>query len=132
MQITSRTSILALAFLATAALAINSAKAETALKVPFNFTVGGQAMPAGQYILRYDQGFNSITMRSKGNGKVFTWLVGPGAVDPTGNLVDVKFDQLSDDTHVLRSIQYGSQTTSRLDKVDYSADKNDSHAGTGR
>lgn len=132
MQTTSRTLILALAFLATAALATTSAKAETNLKVPFDFTVSGQAMPAGQYVLLHDQNLNTITLRSKNNTKSFTWLVGPGAVDPSGNHVDVKFDKVGDDAHVLRSIQYGSQTTSRLDKVDYSADKNDSHAGTGR
>ena len=132
MQILPRTSILALAFLATAALATTSAKAETNLKVPFDFTVAGQTMPAGQYILQHDQSLNSITLRSKANGKTFTWLVGPGAVDPTGNHVDVKFDQVGDDSHILRSIQYGSQTTSRLDQVNYNADKNDGHAGTGR
>lgn len=132
MQTTPRSFILALAILATAALATTSANAETNLKVPFNFTVAGQSMPAGQYILQHDQSLNTITLRSKDKTKTFTWLVGPGAIDPTNNHVNVKFDQLGEDTHILRSIQYGSETTNRLDKVSYSADKNDSHAGTGR
>lgn len=130
MQTTSRTLILALAFLATAALATTSAKADTSLKVPFNFTVAGKAMPAGQYILQHDQALNTITLRSKDNTSSFTWLVGPGAVDPTDNHVGVKFDQLSNDTHILRSIQYGSQTTNRLDKINYHDDGG--RTGTGR
>lgn len=132
MQITSRTSILALAFLATAALATNSAKAETALKVPFNFTVAGQPMPAGQYVLLHDETFHSVTLRNKATAKSFSWLVGPGSVNPADDRIGLNFDRLGDDSHALRSIQYGSQITSRLDKDSQSADKNDGHAGTGR
>ena len=114
MQTTSRYLTLALAFLATAALATTSAKAETTVKVPFNFTVAGKSMPAGQYILHHDATLDTITLRAKDSSKSYTWVAGPGAVDPTDNHVGMQFDQLGD-VHVLRSIHYGSQTTNRLD-----------------
>ncbi|HTB97988.1 MAG TPA: hypothetical protein VK716_13330 [Terracidiphilus sp.] len=116
MQITSRYLTLALAFVATAALATTSAKAETTVKVPFSFTVAGKSMPAGQYILQHDAGLDTITLRGKNSTKTFTWVVGPGAVDPTDSHAGMKFDQLGD-VHVLRSIHYGSQTTNRLDNL---------------
>jgi hypothetical protein len=106
--------VLAPALLAAVALTSNSAKAETGLKVPFSFTVAGKTCPAGVYTVRRDSNGNFVTLRSTSSRRTFLWMVGPGSVDPTENHIVLKFDQ-SGNTHALRSIQYGSMVTSRLD-----------------
>jgi len=104
---------LASAVLAVAALAATSAKAETMVKVPFDFTAGGQVCHAGYYVVQKDADF--ITLRHKGYPESFTWVVGPGAPEPTETKVALKFDTIGK-THVLQSIQYGPVITAKLDK----------------
>jgi len=116
MQMTSRSLVLAIAALATVALAPHSAKADTSVKIPFSFTVAGKAMPAGKYTVLRSSNFGTITLRNDQTSKSYTWVTGPGASDPTDNHVSIKFDELGPD-HVLRSIQYGTQSTSRLDTI---------------
>ncbi len=107
--------ILAPAVLAAAVLATSSATAETTVKVPFKFTAAGQVCPAGYYTLIHDDTSNFVTLTRKGTSQNFTYILGPGDADPTANKISLKFDELNG-THVLQSIQYGSQVTSRLDK----------------
>jgi hypothetical protein len=105
--------VLAPAVLAFAALGASSAKAETTLKVPFDFTAAGKICPAGYYTVHRDSDF--ITLYRKGSSESFTWIVGPGAPDPTDTKIALKFDEIGQ-THVLQSVQYGSVVTARLDK----------------
>ncbi|MHB1936011.1 MAG: hypothetical protein ACYCOR_05435 [Acidobacteriaceae bacterium] len=101
-------------FMATAALATNSAKAETILKVPFSFTVAGKTCPAGRYSVKENAIGSYVTLTNQDSSRVFTWTLGPGTPDPTANDVVLKFD-ISGQTHALRSVQIGSMITSRLD-----------------
>lgn len=105
--------VLAPAVLAVAALAATSAKAETTVKVPFNFTVAGKVCPAGYYTVHKDADF--VTLLRKGSSDIFTWIVGPGAAEPNDTKVALKFDLIGN-SHVLQSIQYGPAVTARLDK----------------
>ena len=107
--------VLAPAALAAFALAANAAMAETTLKVPFDFTAGGKACPAGYYTVNHDDTGSFVTLAHKGSSEVFTYVVGPGSADPTDSKVSLKFDKLGE-SHVLQSIQYGALMTSRLDK----------------
>lgn len=100
--------------LAAAALATSSATAET-VKVPFQFTAAGQVCPAGYYTVSHDSTENFITLASKSSAKSFTWVVGPGAPDPTDRKIALNFDKVGG-AHVLESIQYGAMVTAKLDK----------------
>jgi hypothetical protein len=106
--------VLAPAALAAFALVASSAMATT-VKVPFNFTAGGKVCPAGDYTVTHDDTGSFVTLAHKGSSEIFTYVVGPGAEDPTARKVSLKFDAVGD-AHVLQSIQYGSVVTSRLDK----------------
>jgi hypothetical protein len=104
------------AIMAAAALATNSAMAETILKVPFSFTVDGKNCPAGLYSVQLESIHgNLVTLKSKDVPQSFTWVVGPGDPAPGDTAVVLRFNELGE-THALRSVQYGSQITSRLDK----------------
>jgi hypothetical protein len=109
-----RNFVLAPAVMAAAALATNTAMAET-VKVPFNFTVAGKDMPAGYYSVRREISQNMVTLRSTETSQSFTWVVGPGNPDPKDTAVTLRFDQLGQD-HVLQSVQYGPLITAKLDK----------------
>jgi hypothetical protein len=106
--------VLAPAVMATAALATTSAMAATTLNVPFSFTVDGKKCPAGVYAVERDGIRHMVTLQGKGQQQSFMWLVGPGDSAPADAYVVLRFDELGQ-THVLRSVQYGSKITSRLD-----------------
>ncbi len=106
--------ILASVAMAAFALTINTASAET-VKVPFAFTAFGQNMPAGTYTVEQGGSSNLVYLRNNQSMKSYSWVTGPGAPDPTDKRVSLSFDTVGS-THVLRSIQYKSVTTSRLDK----------------
>lgn len=107
--------ILAPVVMAAAALATTSASAESSVKVPFNFTVAGNSMPAGAYSIEKDSTGNTVTLKSKATSQSYTFLIGPGDAAPTDSNVTLRFDELGGG-HALRSIQYGPQITSRLDR----------------
>ncbi|MFZ0746067.1 MAG: hypothetical protein WAM85_16770 [Terracidiphilus sp.] len=123
--------ILAPVVMAAAALATNSAMAETTFKVPFGFTAAGKSFPAGRYALVQDADGNYVTLQSKDPARSLTWILGPGAYDPTGRKVVVKFDN-SGQTHVLRSIQCGSMITSQLDKKSAKVERDSAQPAGGR
>ena len=106
--------ILASAVMAPAALATNTAAAET-IKVPFDFTVAGQTWAAGFYTVDQDRSANIVTLRSQDASKSYSFVLGTGAPDPTDAHVTLRFDNLSS-THALRSVQYGSRITAALDR----------------
>ncbi|MFC5865607.1 hypothetical protein ACFPT7_25095 [Acidicapsa dinghuensis] len=115
MRITFNKFVLAPVILATAALAATSAMAEARVNVPFNFTVGGKAFPAGQYSVIEDSTHNSVILWAKKAPVSFTSLIGAGDPAPTDSKVILKFDHLGD-RFALQSIQYRSLITPRLDK----------------
>jgi hypothetical protein len=106
--------ILAPVVMAAAALASNTAMAET-IKVPFNFTVAGQNWPAGEYSIIPLASGNQISLVSQDGKKIFTSNLGPGAPDPGDRLVALRFDEVGD-SHALKTVQYKSMITSDLNK----------------
>jgi hypothetical protein len=109
-------SILAAVVLTSATLITHAAKAETILKVPFSFTVAGQSMPAGLYAVSQDTYHNQVILKAKDAPKSFAAILVPGDPNPNEIHVALTFEQ-SGNAHTLKTIQYGSRVTSRLDKV---------------
>jgi len=107
-------SILAAIVVTTAALSTHAAKAETNLNVPFSFTVAGQSLPAGVYTVKEDTFHNMVILRSQDASKSFSYALRPGNPAPNEVRVTLHFESTGDN-HVLRSIQFGSKITSRLD-----------------
>ncbi len=110
-----RSIVLAPAIMAAAALATNVAVAETTLKVPFNFSVAGQSMPAGLYTVQRDSTGNIVHLRGQDATHSFNWILAPGSPAPTDDRIVLRFDT-DGQSHALRSVQYGPGITSRLDK----------------
>jgi hypothetical protein len=108
--------VIASAVMMAAALATNFAAAEsTTIKVPFSFSIAGQAFPAGDYsVYRHDSG-NFVTLAQKGSAQSFSTVVGPGSPGPRERKVALNFDEVGE-THVLQSIQYGAKITRQLNK----------------
>ena len=108
--------VLAPVLLAAVAFTSNSAKAETRLNVPFSFVAAGRICPAGVYTVTSDitDGSGFVTLANYESRQNFAWILGVGAVDPTGNTITLRFDTVGS-YHTLRSIQYGLMVTSRLD-----------------
>lgn len=107
--------ILAPVVMAAAALATSTAMAETTLKVPFSFTAAGKVWPAGNYTVQRDRNIHFVTLTSKDNSQSFEALIGPGDPDPASSQIVLKFDAMGG-THALRTIQYESAITSRLNR----------------
>jgi hypothetical protein len=102
-----------LAIAALAALTTNSASAQSRMNVPFSFTAGGQNCPAGIYILQASHWGSVVTLSGAGHG--LTLLVGPGDPAPDDKRVMLTFDRMGNN-FALRTVQYKSQITARLDK----------------
>jgi hypothetical protein len=107
-------SILAAIVITAGALGTHAAKAATTLKVPFSFTVAGQSMPAGVYTISQGTDRNIVMLKSMDASKAFSAVLVPGDPSPNDTRVALKFDQ-SGNGHILKSIQYGGRSTSRLD-----------------
>jgi hypothetical protein len=119
MRSTLRSFVLAPAIVVAIAFTANTVMAES-IKVPFNFTVAGKSCPAGVYSVNASGNSVNLMGRSEGN---FTWLTHTGNPNSPDGRVVLTFDQVGAD-HVLRSVQFGSEETFRLDKklkVDESA-----------
>ena len=117
MRSTIHTVLASAALMAAVVLTTNSAVAETTLNVPFSFTVGGKACPAGHYTVKENSIGTYVTLTDEDSSRVFTWVLGPGTPDLTGNHVVLQFE-VSGQRHLLRSVQIGSMTTPILDKND--------------
>jgi hypothetical protein len=106
---------LAPVLLAAAALMTTSAMAETAIKIPFNFTVGGKVFPAGRYVVERDDSGSFVSLINRDVPQEASWVLTPGEPAPNDSKIALKFDRVGN-THVLQSIQYGGLITSKLDK----------------
>lgn len=106
--------MLAPVLLAAAAFTSNPARAQNKLNVPFSFTAAGKIFPPGNYTVRTQLDGNFVLLASKTPPRSYTWVLLPGDPDPTDRRVILKFDE-SGGSYTLRSIQYGSMVTSRLD-----------------
>ena len=106
--------LLASAVMATAALATNSALAETMVNVPFNFTVNGKTCPAGLYSVDRNLMNGVVTLRNDNWKKSFMWIASSGDPVPGDSRVILRFDEMGP-AHALQSVQYGDLVTSRLD-----------------
>ncbi len=123
-----RSSFLLAALVATSAAALTAkpANAEARVKVPFSFTVNGKVCPAGLYRVKSDPGNNSVTLIGR-NARTFSWIVMPTVATQDPNRVVLQIDKAD---HALRSIQYGAESTSRLDLPQRESDEaNDGIAG---
>lgn len=115
MQNTLRSIVMASVVLAFATFTAQNALAATTLNIPFAFTAGNQTLPAGHYTVVRDDNGNAVKLVGKTGSLV--WGIRPGDPAPSNNRVVLKFDTLGS-THTLRAIQYGSMTTSQLDKME--------------
>jgi hypothetical protein len=120
--------VLAPVVLAAAAMTATSAMAATSINVPFSFTVEGKYCPPGRYLVDKDRLSHIVTLRSVDNHEIFNWVVGPGEPAPTDTKVSLKFDQTGVN-HALRSVQFGPEITSRLDKQTKQSEHNWQHQG---
>jgi hypothetical protein len=128
MQSMFRKAILASAVGFATTLAANTAIAATrGLYVPFDFMVAGRTFPAGSYHVTHDSTGSFVTLQSLDSSQSFTWLLTPGQPSWDDAKVALRFDD-RDDTHVLKSIQFGSEITPRLDRIN----KGDSEQGSQR
>jgi hypothetical protein len=103
------------ALMAAAVLATNSAMAETTLKVPFSFMVAGKICPAGHYTVKENSTGSYVTLVNEDASRVFTFLLLPNSPEFKSGEVVLKFD-VAGESHLLRTVQVGSMTTSVLDK----------------
>ncbi len=115
MRLMALKSIMA-AIVVTTATSGHIARAETTLKVPFSFTVSGQPMPAGIYKVQESSSHNMVIFRNEDSSKSFSYTLQPGDDASSDRHVALKF-KTAGDQHTLRSIQFGSRTTSRLDRA---------------
>lgn len=114
MRFTAFKSILAAVVVTTATLSAHTAKAETALNVPFSFSVAGQTLPAGVYTVQEDTFHNRVIFRNRDASKSFSYALRPGDANANQVHVSLKFESAGD-SHILRGIQYGTKTTARLE-----------------
>jgi hypothetical protein len=122
--------ILAPAVMAATALATTSAMAET-INVPFSFTAAGKNCPAGFYTVRHDSTGSFVALINEDSAQSFLWVLGPGTPNLADNSIILKFDE-SGQTHTLRSIQYRSMITPRMDKKASPKDHSLSRLSSGR
>jgi hypothetical protein len=104
------------ALVAAAALATGTAMAESTVNIPFTFTVAGQTWPAGRYDVRQGPVMNSVRLSSTDSLHNYVWIDTPGDPSPTDHRVILTFDAAGDG-HALRTVQFGSRITARLDKA---------------
>ena len=123
--------MVALVAIAGATLSAKPARADASVKVPFSFTVNGKRCPAGTYRVKGDAASTSVTLVGRRSSKMFTWVVAPMTGESDLKKVALQFDQEGSD-HALRSIQYGPQTTLRLDKQEGQSDEVEDTARGGR
>jgi hypothetical protein len=109
-----RNLILASAAMAAIAFTANTANAAAQVNVPFSFQVNGKTFPAGQYVVNKTWNQNLVTLQAKDAKAGLMSMIRPGQPAPTDTRIILTFDE-KDQSHALRSIQYGSQVTPRLD-----------------
>jgi len=91
------------------------ARAQRTLKIPFSFQIGDALYPAGSYSVKRQPYGHFVVLEDCDNRELFHWAIGPGDPAPTDARIVLKFDE-SLQVHLLRSVQYGSLITGRLDE----------------
>jgi hypothetical protein len=114
--------VLAPAVLALVAMASTTARADSTVKVPFGFEAGGKVFPAGDYTIQKSGLGKTVTIMNLQTAQGFTCLIGPGDPAPTSSQIVLRFDAAGD-VHALRTIQYGSQISSQLDRKKMKGDE---------
>ena len=114
MRITLRSLFLALAVLATSAFTTRRAAAAN-VRVPFDFNVDGKTLPAGTYVVTRDNNGDTVTLESQDCKYAHTWLVIRDGEQQAEHMVTLRFDQ-SGDKYALRTVEYDTLITKRLDK----------------
>ncbi len=107
---------LASAFIAATFTSVG-ANAQTTLNVPFSFNIGHSLVPAGTYSVERSGApwGRFVTLKNVQTSSTFTWTISPGQPSQTDTRIVLKFDEIGQ-THLLRSVQYHSMITSRLDQ----------------
>lgn len=104
--------------MAAAALASSTAMAQTkTVEVPFSFVVGHKICPPGLYTISDSGSGNLVSLQGKSGRNHFSWIIGPGDPSPTDSRILLTFDMVGD-TYALRTVQYRSGITSRLDNIE--------------
>ena len=111
---TVRNFILASAAVVAIAFTATSAMAESHVNNPFEFKVGNKTLPAGDYVVAQNLNHSSVQLISRDGTKSFSWVLEPGDPDPASTAVVLSFD-VNGSTDWLRTIQYGPQTTPKID-----------------
>jgi YD repeat-containing protein len=113
MQTKFRSLILASAAIAAAAMTSIPATAvsATTLNVPFNFTVEGKTLPAGQYSIQRDDLGRFVRLQSQDAAQHLLWIAQPSDADT--NRVVLRFEEHGQE-HVLQYVQYGRLISPRL------------------
>ena len=88
-------------------------KAQT-VAIPFSFQVGANLYPAGAYSVERPAGGSFVSMKDENGKEVSHWVLGGGEAHPNASGIILRFDE-SGQIHLLRSIQFNSRVTSRLD-----------------
>lgn len=114
MKLNLRSLVLASAITATGALASFPALAATTgatqLYVPFSFTISGNTLPAGNYLVKRDSG-SFISLAAADGSSSYTWISNVGG-EADGKVV-LHFG-VDGQNHVLESVQYGTLASPRL------------------
>jgi hypothetical protein len=115
MKNTLRNIVMASAAVAAIAIGTVSASAESSVKVPFAFKVGNKVCPAGEYVVHEGFNHNLVTLSSRDSKVNFAWVLTPGDGNAETAKVALKFDQIGD-SQLLKTVQFGRQTTPKIDK----------------
>lgn len=112
MRLTTRFLRTLLPALIVATLATPYASAQSTLNIPFNFVVNGKTCPPGTYTAQ--KGAWGAVVALQGNGQSFIWLLRSGKPSPDDKRVILTFGRRGA-RYTLRTVQYQSQMTDRLD-----------------
>jgi hypothetical protein len=106
-------------FVFAAALASSSAAfalSKVTVNVPFNFESHGKTYQAGRYDVRLDTNDSVMTLTNHDDPKEMAmWAVSPAEFGPDAPVLSMKFDDVADGSHALRSIRLATRTTPVLD-----------------
>jgi hypothetical protein len=108
--------VLASGIILAISLTTKTANAETRIvNLPFNFSIDGEIFPSGAYSIERAWRTGSVTLKNEDASRSFTWGLGPGDPAPTDTRVVLRFDKIGH-SYALRSVQFESMITPRLDK----------------
>ncbi len=110
-----RTKLILASVLAAATFTTGIAEAQSTLHVPFSFHIGSSVLPAGTYSVEPGPHNGFVTLTNTNNSVSFSWTLLTGEPAPSDTRIVLRFDQVGN-SHMLRSVQYRSLITARLDK----------------